>query len=379
MCRFTEDLRRCKMQSIYSRLFRYKARSDREPLEDFLSEALADLLSRMTTAEIQKILSWAFETAQDKPDWKWLDAQPLQWVTQVQVPGGIADIVLFAGSRPVLVIENKTWSGYQDHSTDHERATQVTTYCKWLKSGATKAGPCAILLITGTTESPEGYHGNGNFAVSARSQVTWAAMGRWLQSAIQPSQSEPKTWQTLAADLIEFLKDKKLNSEVFTSADVSAASLMMPTMERWRSSFSTMWSGADEVCRRFLKARTSDLLFQTEGGMLWQYKYGSSERTPEKSYVALALRFPEQSQWFLDMQLPEHPHFAVIILSDHGDLTTEHPLPEGWLKDEEGFVTARPVHDFPLATDRRVHALQAWAKEKMADAETILANSTLSK
>lgn len=367
------------MPSIYSRLFRYKARPDREPLEDFLSEALADLLTRMNAREARRFLDWACGTARHKPDWSWIDDKPIEWATQVQVSNGIADIILFVGGKPVLVVENKTWSGYQDHGTDDERATQVTTYCRWLRSTADRVGPCAMLLITGTTEAPEGYHGDGNFAVESRAQVTWAALGRWLQAEIQSNETQLTTWQSLAGDLVQFLKEKKLNSEVFTSADVSAASLMLPTMERWRSSFSTMWSSADEVCKRFLKARTSDLIFHTEGGMLWQYKYGAPDRAPDKSYVALALRFPEYSQWYQDVSLPEHPHLAVLIMSDYGPLTTDHPLPEGWLQDEDGFVAALPIHRLPLAADRRTHELQEWAKGVLSEAETILTSSKLSK
>lgn len=69
----------------------------------------------------------------------------------------------------------------------------------------------------------------------------------------------------------------------------------------------------------------------------------------------------------------------MTILSGHENLTTEHPLPERWLKDEEEFFTARAVHDFPLASERRGHELQAWAKVKMVKAEAILTNSMLAK
>ena len=365
------------MTSLYSRLFRYKARLDREPLEDFLSEALVDILTRMEPANVIQFLSWAFLTARNKPDWSSIAQSKTEWATQVQVPGGIADIVLYVDSMPALVVENKTWSSFQDHSTDEEEASQVTTYCKWLRTHAEVNGLCSVLLITGTTDAPPGYHTEGDFAVESRGQVTWAGVGRWFEAVIATCDMS-KAWHELAVDLVEFLKEKKLNSEVFTTADVSAATLMLPTMERWRSSFSLIWSSADEICKRFLKARVSELAFHTEGGMLWQYRYGSADRTPEKAYVGVALRFPDQSQWFADSELPEHPHFAVMLLSDAGALATSISLPQGWLQAEDGFVAARGVHSFSLAPDRRISELQSWAKSVMQGAEHILTHCQLS-
>jgi len=39
------------MADIYARLFLYTARADFEPLENFLTESLGDLLERLTTAD----------------------------------------------------------------------------------------------------------------------------------------------------------------------------------------------------------------------------------------------------------------------------------------------------------------------------------------
>ncbi|KYC32362.1 hypothetical protein A0J57_10560 [Sphingobium sp. 22B] len=76
----------------------------------------------------------------------------------------------------MLVVENKTWSGFRDHGTPERAANQMTTYCEWLnrESGGEV---CAALLVTGTTDAPEGYHDGDSYAVDARAQVTWVSIG----------------------------------------------------------------------------------------------------------------------------------------------------------------------------------------------------------
>ncbi len=41
---------------FYSRLFKYKARPDREPLEDFLSELFCELLNTIAASSTQRLL-----------------------------------------------------------------------------------------------------------------------------------------------------------------------------------------------------------------------------------------------------------------------------------------------------------------------------------
>ncbi len=46
------------MTDIYARLFRYTARADFEPLENFLTESLGDLLERLTIADGSQLESF---------------------------------------------------------------------------------------------------------------------------------------------------------------------------------------------------------------------------------------------------------------------------------------------------------------------------------
>lgn len=363
------------MDTLYARLFRYKARPDREPLEDFLSEALADLLGRMPREEVTAFLDHAFQEAGATFFSSQLAGAELEWRTQEAVPGGIVDLALFTGGAPRLVIENKTWSGFQDHSTDDEEANQLHTYCRWLAAECPDGMSHGVLLITGTTSSPPGFHGGDGYAVSTRAQITWAAVGRWLSARAAATDADGATWRDLAADFVQFIREKKLSSEVFVPADVSAAHLVLPTMDRWSATFDTIWQGGKLIWAEFLNARVSDLLFHSEAGMLWHWRYSRQSAGAAKTWVALGLRFPDQSGWYGSLSLSQ-PHFIFIVGSDDGALECAGHLPPDWIRDDEDgrFLLARATDSFGDRPDERVEQLQDWAKTAMEDARSILRN-----
>lgn len=364
------------MKSLYSRLFRYGEREGHSPLENFLTEVLCDLFNRLSDTETVAFLQWALKDTANVDAWPTVIGQPLQWTTQVYVEGGIADLVLWIANKPALVVENKTWSTIRQHSSDSGRTTQLTTYCAWLAARAESHRPKAMLLLTGTAAAPQGFSSGEYHSIEARAQITWAGLARWLKYQISVGEPSSEVWHALAADLIIFLKEKKLTSEIFTSSDVASANLMLPTMERWHATFRMLWDATKESCSTFLNPRISQLVFHTEGGLLWQWRFGTVRKTPRQSWVAFALRFPELSQWYGDAGLPAHPHFLLLIGSDGNSLPTEklRRMPDGWLEYEGEFLLAKPIHELPAEVDARMSALGAWAEKGMQQAKIILSS-----
>lgn len=360
--------------SLYGRLFRYRARPDREPLEDFLTEALADLLTRMPRGAISSLLQSAFRSSLSRKFLDILGSAELDWRTQVAANGGIADLVLFADGKPMLVVENKTWSGFQDHSTDEQQANQITTYCRWLSEQSTMPESCAVLLLTGTTAFPEGFHrDDGHYDIACRGQITWAALGRWF-AALIAGDDEPCTWKQLARELIAFLGERNLSSEIFTAADVSAAHLFLPTRERWNATFSSIWAGSEHLWRSFLSSRVSPLDLNSEAGMIWQWRYVAADNKQGKVWVGLGLRFPDQSEWYVDIGLPQSPHFFFVIGSDASSLRHPDELPSGWLRnDDDGeFLTYLPLSDLPSNVDEKLQKLSDWSKLVIPQCQAII-------
>ena len=368
------------MKNLYSRLFRYKSRQDREPLEDFLSEAIADLLSRMPAGEVLGFLHHAFEQSDAASITSDLAGKRLEWRTQEVIPGGIIDLALFVEGKPRLVIENKTWSDFQDHSTEEEQANQLHTYCRWLAAECPADLSHGILLITGTATAPPGYHGGDAYPIDRRAQITWAGVGRWLSARLSDTMSAGETWRDLAFELVAFIKEKKLSSEVFVASDVSAAHLFLPTKERWSATFEAIWQGGQPIWEGFLNTRIGDLNFRSDGGIIWHWRYSQLPHPSTKTWVGLAVRFPDQSEWYQEVNLPATPHFLFILGSDKGELLSSAILPDEWIRSEEDghYLLARELSTFGSRPDQRLEQLQKWSRSAMRDAQVILRDCQIS-
>jgi hypothetical protein len=99
-------------QSFYGRLFKYRERKAKAPLENFLTEALADLLNRMPKDELDDFVSNLLLEGEAASIWREVMAGGHVKVScRTQFPitnGSILDILLIAhDAKPLLVVENK--------------------------------------------------------------------------------------------------------------------------------------------------------------------------------------------------------------------------------------------------------------------------------
>jgi hypothetical protein len=114
------------MVSLYGRLFMFRERPGRSPLEDFLTEALADLLNRMPPFEMTEFVCRFFLPPVAATQQAWLElvrscsGEPLQWITRPGIHFRTLtlypDLMLCAGeNRPLLIVENKIGGRIGEH------------------------------------------------------------------------------------------------------------------------------------------------------------------------------------------------------------------------------------------------------------------------
>lgn len=352
--------------NLYGRLFRYRTRENRAPLEDYLTEALADLLGRMPAPEQAGLLAGVLGS-----DRAWRAAfvkHRHAWRTQVVCGGGFADLVLELDGKPAVVIENKLHSGVRVHS---DGGNQLTTYGSWLAQTRSDALPSGLILLTHGTDPPEDMMTGSGYGVETRAVMRWSGLARWLKrhAAIR----DGAAWRTLAGELHAFLEERAMTNDTITGSDVAAARLFLPGWTRWENTFALLWSGADDVRAGFLSPKTSALSMTREGGMIWQWSYAASP-LPHASWVAFALRFPEGSDWYVDAALPEQPHLMLLIGADRNDLPVDRigPLPDGWLVHETEVMTTLRLHELPTEPDAQAAAMGAWAHDRIAEARGLL-------
>ncbi len=226
------------MVSLYGRLFTFRERPLRTPLEDFLTEALADLLNRMPPVEMREFVSKCFMPPLLDAQQAWhelantLSGDRLQWISRpsINVRSGTRypDLMLYAGeTRPLLIVENKIGSGIGEHDVSQmdedntevlanhtsdiqtiETIDQLAIYGSWLSSQCQEPWPGAIAFLTHFTPPPLGF-GLGDrsaYGVEWQRVCRWRDIWSWLTRVPRHSIGGGlPAWQVLAAELADFL------------------------------------------------------------------------------------------------------------------------------------------------------------------------------
>lgn len=208
--------------SFFDRLFIFRQRETRAPLEDFLTELLAEWLREATAAgRINDILTGLFqlpETRLPAPD-----ALPgLVWETQHVIgPGHRGE-----GKRPDLVgrgkdfffiIENKIAAGFTWHQDDHGEIDQLNLYDEYRRDRSEPGG--GIALLTQSTLPPAGW---------APRTLYWSTVEQYLRSFA--SDSTP-VLNYLTQQLIAFLGEHGMNGTRIALADITAYPAYQRLME----------------------------------------------------------------------------------------------------------------------------------------------------
>ena len=105
---------------IYSRLYKYRDRPSGSPLENFLTEALADIFNRLPMSIQTEFLIWMMpESCRSRLRDKCMDGKPIKAETQVPIvaAGSVKrpDIIVYLDDEPLILIEVKVDAALQEH------------------------------------------------------------------------------------------------------------------------------------------------------------------------------------------------------------------------------------------------------------------------
>ena len=241
------------MISLYGRLFTYRERRHRRPLEDFLTEALCDILNRLPLAEMAEFVADLFLPAAAREIWRqqFGEANDLRWETQESIGSdGRPDLILRCDGHPLIVVENKIGAGIGQRQAatggDKDTRDQLMAYGQWLKGQcAARDWPGAIVLLTHFTSPPDRFGADETaFGVEWQHVCRWPAVWRWLASSASrvTDNCAVATWQALAAELVQFLREKDMTSETMTLYDLAAAEMYIGSAARVSSLFNRIWN-----------------------------------------------------------------------------------------------------------------------------------------
>lgn len=362
---------------IYRQLFRYRESAKRSPLEDFLSEALVDLLNRAPPEVQANFVSFLTSGRFSLSDPVSTTHSGYEWSTQrhilYQGTKGFIDILLEVAGQPALVIENKIASPIRAHvpSDEDQSGNQLRTYGKWLASH-TEGKPGALVLLTHTARPPDDFDEPGtSYGVDVRSVVRWAALAAWLQRVA--ANGSASAWRDLAADLSEFLEEQDMAIALMTQADLAGLEQFIPARERIETTFQKLWDDTADVRKGSFSRKVHPLTFDAENGSIWNWVY-TAPPLPPSSWVALGIGFPSLSPWWREAGLSQQRQLFISIGADEEVLPLDQlgRLPSEWTVADDQLTACLPFHQLPIEPEEMARSMAVWAGDRMGEAVEIL-------
>jgi hypothetical protein len=187
------------MATLYGRLSKYRSTDIRQQKEDFLTEALCDLLNRWKVAEVNQFIGEVLGlNGSDSSK----AIERVIWETQQTGSESRPDLVGYVDGAPLVAIENKVDAQFT--------VKQLVGHGKWVHHESDGKG--ALVCLTARHSPPldflDSSSGRYKVAHDRRILCSWSQVQSWLHNH---SDLE------LASEFAQFLKDEGMDP--ITSAD----------------------------------------------------------------------------------------------------------------------------------------------------------------
>ena len=423
-------------RSLFSRLFWYRERQGHAPYENMLSELLVALLERMPRSQMSDFVIDNFLPVPAVDQWRHSSQawRRIEWLTEVSMTHGRADIVLLAEGVPVLIVENKVNSGLRTHRRPgveqiedqaetsngkidgileepddevEEIRTQLHTYAEWLalkcNDPTTHGWPGALVLLTHSCPQPVDFSIGPStaYAINWRRTCQWNKVAAWLfrisesghakQDWNENDGDQRPGWIVLAREMAGFLKERNMAEDRMVRSDLER---VVQRMSEGEAGFiervaSTLRSVVQTLASNVpvLQWDKFDGDFDETSRALWGWGYLRKDHAQPRikgQFLALGICYPvADSDWCRAVPpLPAWPH-AVLALGydpkcEFCPWTEELRLllPADWRTVEGGswlhtFV-ARPLYAFPSEPDDMFSELAIWGTEQVKKVEPLI-------
>jgi len=235
-----------EMKSIYGELFLYQPTPTHTPTENFLTQALADLLNRLQRNSADAHLCFVREVliGEEHSGNEAMLAEILEkirgnhpiWNTQksayVNNEIRFLDLVLECGGVPLMVVENKLAADYTEG--------QLPAYRMWIDE---KSGACgALVLLTRWTSPPENFLSgtDGVYGGVLKSVCQWNTVYKWLKKNYSKTKESQKTevsheFRFLANQFSDFLEEELNVNNTLNMSDLALIQLSRKPLNIVRS------------------------------------------------------------------------------------------------------------------------------------------------
>lgn len=375
------------MTGIYSALFPYRERARRSPFEDFLTEALCDLLNRCPPATSKEFVAQVLITDHHiRTLWRTAASEMhrLIWQTQVVIQDNHGywrpDIVLEAdvdgAPKRVLIVENKISARIQQHGlprevkiaardrstlSDEDEGTdqeseirnQLQCYGEWLENQDKPDGwNGGLTLLTHFTEAPDDFLDpkTTRYGSGYRSVASWSRIYKWLlghdagvRGKHHISMLPESAVTVLAKEFALFLKENNMANEQVVPSDIAATGIFVGSADRIFNTFQAAYKEFQPTIENIKDTQRhwgGDYEFDARGRLLWEWIFLNRKYAPASYswYVAWGIRFPDYSGCWTDAnpRLPVIEHVFVNFASEKPrnliplKLLDQKDRPKGW-------------------------------------------------
>ncbi len=368
--------------NIYHRLSRRTPSVLKNNEENFLSEALGDLLCRLTSEQTAAFMKEVLLKQEVSNLWyasfieSWA-GKSLRWETQYRITDDEGrrlwpDLVLLADHRPILVIEAKL-----DAPTYSE---QLREYASWLqRPGKSPDRPTAVVLLRNKGKPPdyrgieEGLGRDMLRILDAR----WVDVRNWLHQSKSASSADADEFLTgLQREFAGFMRVRGIGDDPADQVAIEIAA-------------KTWFSGIEQACEvvesvsKIIDRLAVGFTFGVDGrkpsvlpirSAIWSYAT-MLPKTSDVVYISWGLYFPNGYDEWHDLHTPQAGGCSYFLsvesdkgMRDHVDSLSQDDLPEKWqIWPGKGLVRL-----FQIPSDRdegyNLHGrLATWTQEALKE------------
>ena len=175
----------------------------------------------------------------------------------------------------------------------------------------------------------------------------------------------------LASDLYAFVKEKDLMTKYPTSRDLAAAMMFARSFVAIEAMFDDTLAVVAKHVPKLCGGRHLHSAFWSEANVFWAWFHFARtiRRRPTLPYLAVGICFEQPESWAAEATAlpPDEPFFFMFCADDNEKEKAESFLsgmPSGWKTIDDGWaiISYRTVSASPADPDKRVQALQNWAK-----------------
>ena len=231
------------------------------------------------------------------------------------------------------------------------------------------AGFGALVLLTAWTEAPKGFTDARQDGVIT-AVATWKEVGLWLEEYASADDASTAA-VALARDLHAFIWEKDLMTKYPNSRDLAAAMMFARSFTAIEAMFDDTLAVMAKHVPKLSTGRRLHSAFWREANIFWAWFHFAKaiRRRPTLPYLAVGICLEVSENWapYADALPGDEPFFFVYCADDNNKEKAASILegvPGGWrvIDDGWGVISHRPVSAFPADPDKRVQALQDWAK-----------------